>query len=243
MNVTHAMGLSVVCVSFLSGRALAHTSVQLSGVERYIKVEVAHHRVRVVVSLTHGVAATSLLLARHDVDHNGVLGDAEATAARDDVLNGATEHLTLRIDGRARPLKWQALAMEPVTPTRGDSLVVEGNGFADLELEGEHEITLRDQDDLQAFVRTEIAMRTKDGVRLLASGLDELQSPPRRDTAIGKGYSGDRNIRLKVGIGQVPRGCHCGAVRTSRANKNGAWLGAVFVALGLAPAARQRRNG
>lgn len=168
------------------GAAHAHLGHVISRAERYLKLDVAGRRARVVVSLTLGEAEGGRILAAADTDGDGVVSDAERDAYLAQWGEGLRTELPVSVDGQPVELAWGEGWLEPTGRVRRTAVTVEM--VAVLELRGgEQTVTIEDRMVRRdVFDRTDVAFRTRDGATLIASGegetpteaIEDLTYPP-----------------------------------------------------------------
>jgi hypothetical protein len=169
----------------LASTARAHLGHDVARAERYLKVDVAAHTARVVVSLTLGAAEGGRLLRAADADGDGLVSEAERDAYLAGWGAGLANELPIELDGERQPAVWGEPYMDPIGPVQAVPVTVEM--VARVELGGGRQ-TLRVTDTMvrrEVYDRTDVAFRARDGASLVASGLEAAPTEPVPDLAYG----------------------------------------------------------
>lgn len=155
-----------------SSGAAAHVGHVILSAERYLKLDVSGHDVRVVVSLTLGPAEGRRVLEAADSS-----GDADVSAAESETYlaawaEGLQGELPLSLDGEALELTWAEGYFEPNGPVRQAAVTVEM--VARFELSGGDQ-TVRLIDSMvrrEVFDRTDVAFQIRGDAELVSSGVE-----------------------------------------------------------------------
>ena len=178
---------SVVVLPALLGSPLpahAHLGHVVLSAERYLKLEVSPEGARVVVSLTLGANEARRVLAAADADADGTLTQPEADAYMAQWGEGLATDLPVEVDGELVDVVWAEPFLDPVGPIRSLPATVEMVARVPVS-GGRHRVTFRDRMRREAFDRTDVAFRARDGAEIEASGLGEAPTGIVRELAFG----------------------------------------------------------
>lgn len=168
--------------------AHAHLGHEIARAERYLKLDVAGHDARVVVSLTLGEREGERLLEAADTSGDGRVDEAERDAYLALWAQGLREELPVEVDGVAREVTFGEPYLEPVGRVRRVPVTVEL--VAHLALEGGRQ-TVRVTDRMvrrEVYDRTDVAFRVRDGASLVASGAEADPDARTADLAYGPDF-------------------------------------------------------
>jgi len=160
--------------------AHAHIGHVIMRAERYLKLDIAGNDARVVVSLTLGADEGRRVLEAADASGDGEVSAPEADAYLAQWAQGLATELPVSVGSQPLELTWGEGYFEPIGAVRRTPLTIEM--IARFELEGEQ--TVRFEDRMvrrEVFDRTDVAFRTRDGARLLASGVEGEADQPTTD--------------------------------------------------------------
>jgi hypothetical protein len=190
--------LATLLASFPSSVAHAHLGHVILRAERYLKLDVAGHRARVVVSLTLGDDEGGRILAAADTDGDGEVTDLERDAYLAQWAEGLRTELPVSVDGQPIELAWGEGWLEPTGRVRRTAVTVEM--VAVLELAGgEQTVTIEDRMVRRAvFDRTDVAFRTRDGAELLASGAGEAPTEAIEDFTYAADFREGQPVELRA---------------------------------------------
>ncbi|NOY92858.1 MAG: hypothetical protein GXP55_16865 [Deltaproteobacteria bacterium] len=197
------LGLFVACLAWApAAPSAAHLGHVVQRAERYLKLDLHPHSMRLVVSLTLGPGEMGRVLAAADANSDSTVSPEEANAYLLDWGRGLTRELPVKVDGEPVPVRYADAYFDPVGPVRSVAGTVEMVGHIELSA-GEHRIEVSDQMRRQTFDRTDVSFQARDGVELLASGLAAPSSIERR-LSYGSGES-ERQLELRARFPGVPR--------------------------------------
>jgi hypothetical protein len=217
----------------LAAPAHAHLGHVVLRAERYLKLDVAGNRARVVVSLTLGAEAGRRVLAAADADGDGEVDPAEADAYLAEWGRGLADELPVRVDAEPVRVAWGEGYFDPVGPVRAVPVTVEM--IARLELDGEQTVTIEDRMvRREAYDRTDVAFRARDGAELLASGADPSPSDVVEDLAYGASFRDGEPVTLTAVL-RTPE-------RPPAVPWGGVLAGVALLAAGVAVFERLRRR-
>lgn len=170
----------VLVLFSIAAPAQAHVGHVILRAERYLKLDVAGNDARVVVSLTLGADEGRRVLDAADANGDGDVNAPEADAYLAQWALGLATELPIFVESQRVELTWADGYFEPIGTVRRTPLTIEM--VAHLELEGEQ--TVRVEDRMvrrEVFDRTDVAFRTRDGARLLTSGVEGEADDPTTD--------------------------------------------------------------
>lgn len=227
----------LACAPALDARA--HLGHAIARAERYLKLDVAGHEARVVVSLTLGAREGERLLEAADTSGDGRVDEAERDAYLAEWAAGLREELPVEVDGAAREITFGEPYLEPVGRVRAVPVTVEL--VARLPLEGGRQ-TVRITDRMvrrEVYDRTDVAFRVRDGASLVASGAETDPGEPTADLAYGPDFREGEPVILTA-IVETP-------ARPTRpwhlVGLAGALLAVVLFVVAIRRRRAQRRNG
>lgn len=169
-------------------RAHAHLGHVILNAERYLKLDIADDEVRVVVSLTLGASEGQRVLRAADTNQDGQVDRSEADRYLDEWGTGLATELPITVEGHPRAATWSEGFLSPRGPVRAVPVTVEL--VAHVPLGGGVE-TIRVTDRMvrrDVYDRTDVAFRTRDEARLLASGADADPSGVVRELSYQGGF-------------------------------------------------------
>jgi len=181
--------------------ASAHLGHVVQRAERYLKLDLHPHGVRLVVSLTLGPSEMARVLSAADADRDGEVTRAEADTYLGQWGRGLAEELPLRVDGESAHLRFGDAYFDPIGSVRAVAGTVEMVGQLDVE-GGDHVFEVRDGMRVQTFDRTDVTFQAREGVELLASGLGGATSVERRLTYGRDGP--DRRLSVRARFPAAP---------------------------------------
>ncbi|MCA9609658.1 MAG: hypothetical protein KC619_28865 [Myxococcales bacterium] len=164
--------------------------------ERYLKLDVAGHQARMVVSLTLGPEEGRRVLSAADGDEDGRVTTDEANAYLAQWGEGLRTELPLSVDEDPLVAAWGDGYFEPIGAVRATPLTVEM--VARFELEG-GEQTVRFEDRMvrrEVFERTDVAFDVRDGAELLESGVNGEADGPTPDLMYGGTFRAGQPVPL-----------------------------------------------
>jgi hypothetical protein len=159
------------------GVAHAHLGHEIASAERYIKLDVAGHGARIVVSLTLGPDEGRRVLESADTNHDRTVSEAERDAYLASWGEGLSREVPVLVDGERRELEWGEPYMEPIGPVTRALVTVEM--VARIELDGGDEL-VRIEDRMvrrEVYDRTDVAFRARERAELIASSVGEEARP------------------------------------------------------------------
>jgi len=193
VRLATALLFGAASLLLLPAIASAHLGHVVQRAERYLKVDLQPRELRLVVSLTLGPSEMARVLDAADTDHDRDVSRAEADAYLDQWGRGLADELPVQVDGQRVSLSYRDAYFDPIGPVRAQAGTVEMVGHVELS-GGEHSLELRDGMRVATFDRTDVTFQARDGVELLASGLQGATSVERR---LSYGRDGP-NRRLSV---------------------------------------------
>lgn len=220
-----------------AGTARAHLGHIVLRAERYLKLDAAPGHLRVVCSLMLAREEGERVLRPADVDHDGVLTQAEADAYLAAWAAGLAAELPLTIDGRPVALDWRDGVIAPLGLLGAESVTIELVGHVALP-GGERALVLEDRMDPAKYERTDVAFRARDGAELRAAGEGAAPTAVDAELAYGPDWRPAGGRRLGARVRTPEDGPGLGDALP--------WLGgAALLALGglIALAARGRARG
>lgn len=164
---------AIAAALLVASPASAHLGHPVARAERYLKLDVAGHSARLVVSVTLGEREGGRVLAAADADASGDVSQTERDAYLARWGEKLRSELAVRVDGRSVELAWGEPFMEPIGRVR--PVVVTIEMVASFELGGGRE-TIRIEDRTvgrDVYDRTDVAFRARDAAELVASGIGE----------------------------------------------------------------------
>lgn len=168
---------SLATGALCAATAQAHVGHVIARAERYLKLDVAGHEARAVVSLTLGEEEGERVLREADADGDGQVEPAESDAYLARWGEGLAQELPLSVDSQRRELRWGEGYMSPIGPVRRAPVTLEMVARFTLD-GGEQRLRLEDRMvRRQVFDRTDVAFRVRDGAELLSSGVDPGADP------------------------------------------------------------------
>lgn len=174
----------LLAVGLLPASARAHLGHEIARAERYLKLDVAGHTARVVVSLTLGAAEGGRVLRAADADGDGRVSEAERDAYLADWGNGLREELPVEVDGVRQELVFAEPYLDPIGRVRAVPVTIEMVARFDLG-GGRQSVRIRDaMVRREVYDRTDVAFRARDGARIAASGFGD-EADPTPDLAYG----------------------------------------------------------
>lgn len=238
-----ALSLGVVAaLAFGPARAHAHLGHRILSAERYLKLDVAGHHARVVVSLTLGAGEGRRVLEAADDDDDGEVTATERDAYLARWGEGLVDEVPIFVDGeRQSDARWTDGWMDPIGPVRRAPMTVEM--VAHVELEG-GEQTLRFDDAMvrrEVFDRTDVAFRARDEAELLASGEGPEPATVIPDLAYLADHSPNAPVRLTARL-RTPERSAADSLR-ALSSTHAAALGGAIVVVVLLGALWVRRSG
>jgi hypothetical protein len=174
----------VVAALFAPSTARAHLGHVVLSAERYLKLEASPEGARVVVSLTLGAGEARRVLAAADADGDGTLTQSEADAYMAQWGEGLETDLPIEVDAEPVEVAWGEAFLDPVGPIRSLPATVEMVARVPLP-GGRHTVRFRDRMRREAFDRTDVVFRVRDGAELIASGPGEAPEGLTRELAFG----------------------------------------------------------
>lgn len=162
----------VLACAGLTASASAHVGHVVQRAERYLKLDVAGHDARVVVSLSLGPEEGRRVLESVDANGDGEVDERESEAHLGQWAEGLRVEVPVRVDGEPVEISWRDGYLAPIGRVRPVPLSVEMVGH--FELEGGRQ-TVRIEDGMvrrEVYDRTDVAFRVRDGAELVASGLE-----------------------------------------------------------------------
>lgn len=163
--------------------------------ERYVKIDAAPAETRIVVTLTLGASESPRVLGAADANRDGEVTAAESAEYLRQWGDGLRTDLPVTVDGEPAEVRWADSYLDPIGAVRPAPTTVEMVGHLVLE-PGRHRLTLTDKMRAEAVDRTDVAFRARDGVVLVASGLEPDVASRTPDLAIGAARPGDPPRRL-----------------------------------------------
>lgn len=183
--------------------AAAHLGHVVVRAERYLKLDATPAEARLVVSLQMGPSEATRVLREADGDGNGDVTAAESEAYLAQWAAGLRDEVPLTLDGERVEVEWRDGWLDPIGRTRGVPLTAELVAHIPLE-GGEHTITFRDEmPRREAFDRTDVAFRARDGAELIASGAGEAPTSPTPELSYGPNGIG-RGPAVLTAVIRVP---------------------------------------
>jgi hypothetical protein len=179
----------------------AHLGHVVQRAERYLKLDLHPHSMRLVVSLTLGPSEMGRVLAAADANSDLEVSPEEADAYLLEWGRGLMQELPVKVDGELVRLRYADAYFDPTGPVRSVAGTVEMVGHLELS-GGEHRIEVADRMRRQTFDRTDVSFQARDGVELLASGLAAPASVERR-LSYGSGDP-ERALELRARFPGVP---------------------------------------
>jgi len=159
--------------------ASAHLGHVVQRAERYLKLDLEPHGMRLVVSLTLGPGEMGRVLVQADKNSDSEVTTEEANAYLMEWGRGLVDELPVKVDGQRVAVRFADAYFDPTGPVRSVAGTVEMVGHLELE-GGEHRIEVSDGMRRQTFDRTDVTFQARDGVELLASGFAAPSSVERR---------------------------------------------------------------
>lgn len=205
----------VVAIALVAAPARAHLGHVIQRAERYLKLDVAGHEARVVVSLTLGPAEGRRVLDAADRSGDGHVDEAERDAYLAQWGEGLATELPIQLDGEPQAVRWGEGWLDPIGPVRPQALTVEM--IARVPLDGGLQ-TIRIEDRMaqrDVYDRTDVAFRARDGATLLASGEGEALPGRVDDLAYGGDFQAGSPVVLRARV-QTPRGAGSARRRDGR---------------------------
>ena len=195
-----AIALAALVVPDAAAAHLGHVVVRA---ERYLKVDATPAEARIVVSLSMGPAEASRVLREADGDENGDVTAAEAEAYLAQWAAGLRREVPITLDGEEVDVEWRDGWLDPIGRTRNVPLTAELVAHVPLE-GGEHTLSFRDEmPRREAFDRTDVAFRARDGAELVASGVGPSPTTPTPELSYGPSGIG-RGPILLTAVLRVP---------------------------------------
>ncbi len=108
------LALALGCALLLASPARAHLGHTIGRAERYLKIDVAGHEARFVVSLTLGAREGGRLLGEADTNGDGRVDEAERDAYLSQWAAGLHEELPVTLDGGPVELSFGEPFMDPI---------------------------------------------------------------------------------------------------------------------------------
>ena len=198
--------------------AEAHLGHVVRRAERYIKLEASSGTLRLVVSLSLGAQETPNVLGAADLNGDGLLSQVECDAYLEQWLDGLREELQVQLDGQTVQLTWGDAYLDPIGGIRAVPSAVEAVGSLSV-TPGEHTVRVFDGMRVEAFDRSDVAFRYRDGAALLTSGVGTDPIERRRDLAFvgSAGHEGMSPLTATFRWPQPP------TVSTSPDERGGWW--------------------
>lgn len=163
--------------------------------ERYVKIDASPAETRIVVTLTLGASESPRVLRAADADRDGDVSAEESAAYLRQWGDGLRVDLPVTVDGEPVEVRWADAYLDPIGQVRAIPTTVEMVGHVVVE-PGRHRLTLTDKMRAEAVDRTDVAFRVRDGVSLVASGLEPDVASRTPDLAVGAARPGDPPRRL-----------------------------------------------
>ena len=193
-----ATGLgALLWCALVPSAATAHLGHVVQRAERYLKLDVSGHQVRLVVSLSLGASETARLMQEADSDADGIVTEPERDQFMASWGEGLRVELPVTVDGRSVDVRFGDAFMQPLGAISARDGSVEMVGVFELE-GGEQEIVVRDGMRTETFDRTDLSFRARDGARLIASGVGPLVSEPLEQLSMRGGTSEAPELRMRV---------------------------------------------
>ncbi len=205
--------------------------------ERYLKVDASASEARLVVSLTLGPSEGRRVLEAADANGDGTVTGPEADGYMAQWGDGLRTDLPVTVDGEPVEVVWAEPYFDPVGAVRPTSLSVEMVARVPLDA-GRHTVRVADRMRRDAFDRTDVAFRARDGAVLVASGLDPSPRDATPVLAYGPELPGPEGGLVLTSVVDVP------GLTSERAVPWYAWAGgaAALALAGAAYASLRRRN-
>jgi hypothetical protein len=150
--------------------ASAHLGHVVLRAERYLKIDATASEARLVVSLTLGPSEGRRVLEAADADGDRTVTRAEADAYMAQWGEGLETDLPVTVDREPVDVAWGEAYFDPIGAVRETPMTVEMVAHIPLD-GGRRAVTMRDAMRREAFDRTDVAFRARDGAELVASGL------------------------------------------------------------------------
>ena len=181
--------------------AAAHLGHVVQRAERYLKLDLEPHGMRLVVSLTLGPGEMGRVLVQADANSDSEVTPEEANAYLLDWGRGLVEELPVKVDGQRVAVRYADAYFDPTGPVRSVAGTVEMVGHVELE-GGEHRVEVADGMRRQTFDRTDVTFQARDGVELLAAG---FAAPTSVEQRLSYGNSGPaRTLELRARLPGTP---------------------------------------
>lgn len=179
----------------LAAPASAHLGHVILRAERYLKLDVAGNRARVVVSLTLGEEEGRRVLEAADTDRDGEVSSPEADAYLAQWAEGLVDEVPIRVDGEPVEVAWGDGYLDPIGRVRAVPVTVEM--IARFEVDGERTVAFEDRMvRREVYDRTDVAFRAREGAALVASGAEAEPREVIEDLAYGRDFRAGEPIPL-----------------------------------------------
>jgi len=185
----------LVLSSAVPTRVAAHLGHVIMRAERYMKIDASPEETRVVVTLTLGAGESTRVLGAADANHDGDVSSEEGAAYLRQWGDGLRTDLPVTVDGEPVEVRWADPYLDPIGAVRPTPTTVEMVGHLVLE-PGRHRLTITDKMRAEAVDRTDVAFRARDGVVLIASGVEPDVASRTPDLALGPARAGDAPRQL-----------------------------------------------
>ena len=197
-----ALALALAVLGSVASSASAHLGHVIMRAERYVKIDVSPAETRIVVTLTLGAGEAPRVLGAADASRDGEVTADESAAYLRQWGDGLRTDLPVTVDGEPVEVRWADAYLDPIGAVRPTPTTVEMVGHLVLE-PGRHRLTLTDRMRAEAVDRTDVAFRARDGVVLVASGLEPDVVSATPDLSLGAARPGDPPRRLTAVL-EVP---------------------------------------
>ena len=168
---------------FDEGRAWAHPNHGPTLGERYLKLDLADHRVRIVYGLTYGSRTAAAIRTVSDTNGDGVVDASEAEARGRALIERLTAKVRIEARGRELAIRWRPPFIVGLAgPGARGPITMEAVGRTELPT-GTERIVVRDRAEFEGVYRTVATVATDGTVTLLRAGEGENPSTLQRRVA------------------------------------------------------------